>query len=81
MFHRIARACLGLTLVLVACTPADSAPEAAAPLPNWTFTPDMIFPADGSLLKAEDGVVLPDGRVVVTDQAVGLRAVSPDGTS
>ncbi len=81
MIHRISQACLGLTLVLVACAPADPTPEAAAPLPSWTFTPDMIFPTDGSLLKAEDGVVLPDGRVVVTDQAFGLRAVSPDGTS
>lgn len=81
MIHRISQACLGLILILVACAPADPAPEAAAPLPSWTFTPDMIFPADGSLFRAEDGVVLPDGRVVVTDQATGLKAVSADGTS
>ena len=81
MIHRFSRAGLGLTLILAGCTPADPEPEAAIPLPSWTFAPEMIFPAGGSLLRAEDGVVLPDGRVVVTDQATGLRAVSPDGTS
>jgi hypothetical protein len=81
MIHRIARAGLGLALILIACTPAGPGTEATPPLPSWTFTPDMIFPADQSLLRAEDGVALPDGRVVVTDQAHGLRAVSPNGTS
>jgi sugar lactone lactonase YvrE len=89
MIHRIARGCLALTLVLVACTPADSGPdeapadpgpEATAALPSWTFTPDMVFPVDESLLRAEDGVALTDGRLVVADQAHGVRVVSPDGT-
>jgi sugar lactone lactonase YvrE len=39
------------------------------------------FPAVASLMRAEDGVILSDGRVVVADQAHGLRAVKPDGTS
>jgi sugar lactone lactonase YvrE len=90
MIHRIAHACVGLTLVLVACapadsgpeeTPADSGPEAAAELPSWTFASDMIFPADESLLRPEDGVALRDGRIVVVDQAHGLRVLAPDGTS
>ena len=90
MIHRIAGGCLALTLVFGACTPADSGPdvapadpgpEATAALPSWTFTPTMVFPVDHSLLKAEDGAALEDGRVVVTDQAHGLRVVSPDGTS
>lgn len=48
---------------------------------RWSFEPAMIFPADRSLMRPEDGVVLPDGRLVVTDQAHGLRLVRPDGSS
>lgn len=89
MLARKAPALVILTCVAAACTPADSEPDAAAAVPTsdppavptWAFTPDMIFPADQSLLRAEDGVVLADGRLIVADQAHGLRLVSPDGTS
>jgi sugar lactone lactonase YvrE len=50
-------------------------------IPPWTFSPDMIFPADGSLHRPEDGVILPDGRLVVSDQVSGLRLLRPDGSS
>jgi endo-1,4-beta-xylanase len=53
---------------------------AAAALPRWSFAPDMIFPADRSLHRPEDGVVLPDGRLVVADQLSGLRLLAPDGS-
>ena len=33
----------------------------------------MIFPADRSLVRPEDGVALADGRVIVADQQHGLR--------
>jgi sugar lactone lactonase YvrE len=52
-----------------------------AALPHWTFTPEMIFPADRSLHRPEDGVVLPDGRLVVADQVSGLRLINADGSS
>lgn len=61
-----------------------SAAASAAPaedLPHWNFTPDMIFPADRSLMRPEDGVALPDGRVIVADQAHGLRLILPDGSN
>ena len=48
---------------------------------HWSFDPAMIFPADRSLTRPEDGVVLPDGRLVVADQAHGLRLLRPDGSS
>jgi sugar lactone lactonase YvrE len=41
----------------------------------------MVFPADQSLTRPEDGVALPDGRLLVVDQVHGLRLVQPDGTS
>jgi len=41
----------------------------------------MIFPADRSLARPEDGIALPDGRLIVTDQVHGLRLVEIDGTN
>lgn len=52
----------------------------AAP-PVWEFDPAMIFPAGRSLARPEDGVTLPDGRLIVVDQEHGLRLVAPDGSS
>ncbi|MFO7589108.1 MAG: SMP-30/gluconolactonase/LRE family protein [Gemmatimonadota bacterium] len=51
------------------------------PLPQWEFDPAMVFPEDRSLARPEDGVALPDGSLVVADQAHGLRRVRPDGSS
>jgi sugar lactone lactonase YvrE len=41
----------------------------------------MVFPADQSLTRPEDGVALPDGQLIVVDQVHGLRLVQTDGTS
>lgn len=41
----------------------------------------MIFPDDRSLTRPEDGIALPDGRLIVADQIHGLRRVERDGTS
>jgi sugar lactone lactonase YvrE len=60
---------------------SDRDPGAAAPPPQWSFDPAMVFPADGSLALPEDGIALPDGRLIVTDQVHGLRLVATDGTS
>jgi sugar lactone lactonase YvrE len=66
----------------LACAKDQPAPEAAAEvLPAWTFDSSMVFPRDGSLMRAEDGVMLPGGRLLVADQAAGLRLVEQDGTS
>ena len=50
-----------------------------AEFPHWSFTKEMIFPTDRSLLRPEDGVILPDGRLIVADQAHGLRLIHNDG--
>lgn len=57
-----------------------AAPESAPAVPQWTFDPSMIFPADQSLARAEDGVALVDGRVIVADQQHGLRVIEADGS-
>lgn len=61
--------------------PGDREVSAAAALPQWTFDASMIFPADRSLLRPEDGVAFPDGRLIVADQVHGLRLVEPDGSN
>lgn len=38
-------------------------------LPYLTYQKENLFPGDGSLLRAEDGVSLEDGRIIVVDQA------------
>lgn len=72
-------------LAFAACRAAEEpASVAAAPdpeFPRWKFDPSMVYPADGSLARPEDGVALSDGRLLVADQAHGLRRVEPDGSS
>jgi sugar lactone lactonase YvrE len=46
-----------------------------------TFQKENLFPGDGSLLRAEDGVSLEDGRIIVVDQAKGLRLIEKDGNN
>ncbi|MFC2953592.1 SMP-30/gluconolactonase/LRE family protein [Marinicaulis aureus] len=48
--------------------------------PHWTFADGEVFPADRTLQRPEDGVVLSDGRLLIADRAHGLIALSPDGS-
>ena len=50
-------------------------------LPYATYHKENLFPGDGSLLRAEDGVALKDGRIIVVDQAKGLRLIEKDGSN
>jgi sugar lactone lactonase YvrE len=59
----------------------DRGPGDVQALPEWTFDASMVFPGDGSLDRPEDGVALPDGRLIVADQVHGLRLIEPDGSS
>lgn len=70
---------VAVLITALACSTAP-APDLST-LPTWSFDPQMLFPADRSLLRPEDGVALADGRLVVADQASGLRLINPDGTS
>jgi len=53
----------------------------AEQLPYLTFQKEYFFPGDSSLLRPEDGVALADGRVIVADQAKGLRLIEKDGSN
>jgi sugar lactone lactonase YvrE len=76
-----------LALLSLACAPTEpSSEQAAAPpvcgdVPTWTFDESAVYPVDQSLTRVEDGRALPDGRLVVADEAYGLRIVETDGSS
>ncbi len=73
-----------ISIGVCACAPSgqDGAPGEAKQTArhHWTFEQAEFFPADQSLNRAEDGVVLDDGTLLVADQLHGLVALSPDGT-
>ena len=81
---RLALLALAACVILAPCTTHAQQSEQSnihknAELPHWSFTEEMIFPTDRSLLRPEDGVILPDGRLIVADQAHGLRLIHNDG--
>lgn len=68
--------------VCVACAAGCSASlSGPAEPPTWSFDSSMIFPADRSLSRPEDGIITPDGRLIVSDRVHGLRVVASDGSS
>jgi sugar lactone lactonase YvrE len=81
MHLRIALAAL---VVLVGCAPPAedvASTSATCPsFPHWAYDASHNWPQDRSLLRAEDGKALPDGRIVVADEAIGLRVIEADGT-
>lgn len=58
-----------------------STEESIKQFPYFTYQKENLFPGDGSLLRAEDGVFLEDGRIIVVDQAKGLRLIEKDGSN
>ncbi|TIX51706.1 SMP-30/gluconolactonase/LRE family protein [Alteraurantiacibacter aquimixticola] len=68
-----------MALGLLACSEAE-APEAFEP-PVWTLEQSSLFPENGGLTHAEDGVVLPDGTLLVGDFEHGLLEIAPDGST
>lgn len=59
----------------------SSTEKSTEQLPYFTYQKENLFPGDGSLLRAEDGVALEDGRIIVVDQAKGLRLIEKDGSN
>ncbi|MCH8492729.1 MAG: SMP-30/gluconolactonase/LRE family protein [Idiomarina sp.] len=67
------------TAALVAAMAGRTTPvrESDNPDPHAQFD---LFPADRTLNRPEDGVMLADGTLLVADQVHGLAALSPDGS-
>ena len=60
---------------LVACAPVAEAPR------PWSMDDGALFPAARGLARAEDGLALADGRLIVIDQRHGLIEIAPDETT
>jgi len=69
---------VALAGVFYAC--AEDPRDKLAALPSWTFEDATLFPPERGLVRPEDGIALSDGRILVVDQAVGLREIAPDGS-
>ena len=63
-------------LVATMTGPARSGGNIRAPV----YEQVALVPADGSLVRPEDGVMLADGTLLVADQVHGLVALAADGT-
>ena len=59
----------------------SSSEKSIEQLPYLTYQKESLFPGDGSLVRPEDGVSLEDGRIIVVDQANGLRLIEKDGNN
>jgi sugar lactone lactonase YvrE len=76
-----------IALIFICCenpnktNPISTGEKSTEQLPYLTYQKEQLFPGDGSLLRAEDGVALADGRIIVVDQAAGLRLIEEDGTN
>ena len=82
MRNCILLAAIGMSAV--ACAPSATDSDATETIEtaqhHWTFDEAVLFPADRTLQRAEDGVVLADGTLLVADQRHGLVALAPDGS-
>ncbi len=53
----------------------------SADFPSYTFSQANVFPKDRSLHHPEDGKALADRRIIVGDEAFGLRVIDVNGKS
>lgn len=60
--------------------PAAEAPQTAATPTPWALSDATIFPASRGLHRAEDGIALADGTLIVIDQVHGLVTIAADET-
>lgn len=65
---------LGLALI-VSCSAEDNSPDNV----SWDVSEGVKFPEGEKLSRAEDGVILPDGTLIVADQRYGLVKIDLSG--
>ncbi|WP_394729355.1 SMP-30/gluconolactonase/LRE family protein [Altererythrobacter sp. GH1-8] len=69
------------SVLLAGCSNgSDSANEETEPV-SWTIADTVLFPADRSLVRPEDGVFLADGRLIVADLRYGLIKLAANGSA
>ncbi len=64
--------CLAL---IVSCSAEDNSPDNV----SWIVSEGVKFPEGEKLSRAEDGVILPDGTLLVADQRYGLAKIDLSG--
>jgi len=60
-------------------TMAGPTAAVGAKTPRQVYEQASLVPADGSLVRPEDGVMLADGTLLIADQVHGLVALEPEG--
>ena len=65
-----------LSLALIfSCSAEDNSPDNV----SWDISKGVKFPEGEKLSRAEDGVILPDGTLIVADQRYGLVKIDLSG--
>jgi sugar lactone lactonase YvrE len=72
---------LTFAALLFSCSQEAQQVESAAapPKDSWALADGSEFPAGRPLARAEDGVELPDGTLIVADQRYGLAKIDTNG--
>lgn len=68
------------SILLAACHTQELRTGDVASAQNWTMSDVVLFPEKRSLARPEDGVFLPDGRLIIADLRHGLIELREDGT-
>ena len=71
---------LSIVIFLISCTNSNNEEANFTNKNTWHFSDGVEFPANRPLSRAEDGVFLNDGTLIVADQRYGLAKIEVDGT-
>ena len=71
---------VSFVIFLISCTNSNNEEANSANQNIWNLSDGVEFPADRPLSRAEDGVFLNDGTLIVADQRYGLAKIEVDGT-
>ena len=68
-----------LLFFVISCTNANNDGYETSEINAWNLSDGEEFPKMRPLSRAEDGVILDDGTLIVADQRYGLAKISIDG--
>ena len=71
---------VSFVIFLISCTNSNNEEANSANQNIWNLSDGVEFPANRPLSRAEDGVFLNDGTLIVADQRYGLAKIEVDGT-
>ena len=71
---------VSFVIFLISCTNSNNEEANSSNQNIWNISDGVEFPANRPLSRAEDGVFLNDGTLIVADQRYGLAKIEVDGT-